>query len=76
MDVEGIQSGALIENVYVEALDSSKCLLFFHSENSNNSQWAIRELEYAFRKDKTIVPIKLDDSDYSPFLQFMDNLIY
>lgn len=69
IDVEGIQSGASIQNAIVEAIDASKCLLFFHSENSNNSRWAENELEYALRKDKTIVPIKMDDSDYSPSLQ-------
>lgn len=69
IDVEGIQSGASYKDSLVEAIDASKCLLFFHSENSNNSQWAEKELQYALHKDKTIVPIKLDESDYSPSLR-------
>lgn len=72
MGIEDIPGGRYGDAI-VEALDSSKCLLFFHSENRNDSQWAICELEYAFSKDKAIVPIKLDDSDISPFLHFRYN---
>lgn len=70
IDVEGIQSGALFGEKIIDAIDQSKCLLYFHSVNSNNSQWAERELMYALDKNKTIVPIRLDDSDYSPSLRF------
>lgn len=65
IDIEGIQSGAQYDRQIIDAIDQSKCLLYFHSANSNNSQWADKELSYAICKDMTIVPIKLDDTRFS-----------
>lgn len=70
IDVEGIQSGASIENTRINAIDTSKCMLFFHSESNNNSYWAENELRYAINKNKYVIPVKLDECPYSSSLMF------
>ena len=52
------------------AIEKSKCILFFSSESSNESKWAIREIEIALKSRKPIIPIKLDDAPYAREIYF------
>lgn len=47
-------------------LKEADCVLFFHSSYANNSQWVIREINFAIEIGKRVLPVKLDNADYSP----------
>lgn len=73
----GIASGGEVSNIIVDAIQQSKCLLFFSSVNSNNSEWASAEVAYATRNKIKILPIRLDDTRYSDKIIFdLVNLDY
>lgn len=65
IDMDGIASGFEYSNIIADAIRQSKCLLFFSSENSNNSIWAEHEVAFAINEKKRILPIKLDDAPYA-----------
>lgn len=77
MDAVGIESGDLFKKEIVQAIESSSVFLFFSSENSNASPWVIREVGVANHKHKRIIPVKLDNSQYSNEILFdLVNLDY
>lgn len=43
-------------------IENSKCLLFFNSEHSNQSEWALNELKLAIKSGIMVLPIILDNS--------------
>ena len=62
MDLEGIESG--VENFkrkIVPALDRCKIVLFFISSDSQKSEWTAKELGYAKRHGKRVVPLRVND---------------
>ena len=65
MDMDGIASGTVYPDVILSAIQQSKCLLFFSSEHSNNSEWATKEVEYAITRKVKVIPIRIDDAPYS-----------
>lgn len=65
IDVDGVYSGNNYKEVIVDAIDVSKAVIFVSSENSNNSINVIRELGYAVRQNKTIIPVLIDDAPYA-----------
>lgn len=65
IDKEGIYSGENYKEVIVDAIEVSKVVIFISSVNSNNSINVIREIGYAVRQKKTIIPVLLDDSQYA-----------
>ncbi len=60
IDWTGIESGSQFEDVIVRAIDSVDIVLFFISENSINSDYAKKEINYAYNTKKRVVPIVLD----------------
>lgn len=64
------ESGENFAEKIVSELKASDCVLFFHSSNTNESQWIVRELNYALSIGKQVVPLKLDDSELSDVLNF------
>lgn len=70
IDKDGIESGDAFKSVIVSAIERSSIFLFFSSEASNNSEWTIKEVNTAIYKKKTIIPIKLDNTEYSSSLPF------
>lgn len=70
MDEEGISSGDQFKKAIVEGLDNSKMMLFFSSSHSNKSVWTEKEIGYADRHKKRIIPIKLDGSAYNKSVDF------
>lgn len=65
IDQTGIYSGVNYKEVIVDAIDTAKVVLFLSSVDSNASINVIRELGYAVRQDKTIIPVMLDDTPYA-----------
>lgn len=65
IDKEGIFSGENYKEVIVDAIETSQAVIFVSSTHSNSSINVIRELGYAVKQRKTIIPILLDDTPYA-----------
>lgn len=65
IDKEGIFSGENYKEVIVDAIETAKAVLFVSSSNSNASINVIRELGYAVKQCRTIIPVLLDDTPYA-----------
>ncbi len=65
IDKEGIFSGENYKEVIVDAIETAKAVLFVSSVHSNASINVIRELGYAVKQRRTIIPIMLDDTPYA-----------
>jgi hypothetical protein len=51
--------------VIVDAIQIAKVVLFASSKSSNASNNVTKEIGYAAGQNKTIIPIKLDDTPYA-----------
>lgn len=69
-DEEGIYSGQAFVDIITEAIALSKAFVFISSKNSNHSKWTKSEILEAFDSDKTIIPFKIDDTEYDKSLKF------
>lgn len=69
-DVNGKYSGNNFKEVLVDAIETSKIMVFFSSVNSNQSSFVIKEISLAVAGNKKILPIKLDDSLYAKSVRF------
>ena len=65
IDKEGIFSGENYKEVIVDAIETAKAVIFVSSANSNASINVIRELGYAVKKCRTIIPLMLDDAPFA-----------
>lgn len=65
IDKEGIFSGENYKEVIVDAIETAKAVIFVSSVNSNASINVIRELGYAVKQRRRIIPIMLDDTPYA-----------
>ena len=65
IDKEGIYSSSNYKELIVDAIEISKVVIFISSANSNNSINVIREIGYAVNMNKSILPIKLDETPYA-----------
>lgn len=65
IDKEGIYSGENYKEVIVDAIETAKAVIFVSSVSSNASINVIRELGYAVKQRRTIIPIMLDDTPYA-----------
>lgn len=63
-DCKGLHCGAEFSTTIADAIKSSKLVIFFSSENSNKSDWTKGEILLARKLNKTILPIKIDKTDY------------
>lgn len=70
LDVDGMFSGVSYKKVIVDAIKSSKVLLFMSSENSNKSRNVVSEVSVAVEYGKKIIPIRLDMSLYSESIEY------
>lgn len=70
IDKDGIESGEAFKEVIVNAIESSSVLLFFSSENSNQSKWTTKEIGIATQLRTPIIPVKLDHSAFSKEILF------
>ena len=77
IDKDGIESGDAFKKVILKAIKSSRCLVFFSSENSNSSKWTAKEIGVAVKKEIPIIPVLFDKSDYNEEVEFdLVNLDY
>lgn len=51
-------------------IESAEAILFFYSENTENSTWVKHEIEFALSKRKSIVPVLLSEPKESCWLHF------
>ena len=65
IDNEGIFSGENYKEVIVDAIETAKAVIFVSSVNSNASINVIRELGYAVKQRRTIIPVMLDDTPFA-----------
>lgn len=70
IDRDGIYSGDQFKAIIVKAIKSSSLVVFVSSANSNASDWTVKEISYALKKGKTIIPVKLDDAEYDDSIDF------
>ncbi len=70
MDVDGIESGDEFKRKIASAIRKSNVFLFFSSAASNKSEWTVKEVNYAIKKNIHIIPIKLDDTEYNESVDF------
>ena len=69
-DITGKFSGNNFKEILVDAIDTSKIMVFLSSVNSNNSPFVIKEISLAVAGNKKILPIRLDDSPYAKSVRF------
>lgn len=65
IDTDGIFSGDNFKEVIVDAINVAKVVVFVSSAESNESRYVIREISYASKNSKTIVPVLLDDAPFA-----------
>lgn len=65
IDLDGIAAGMDFNETIIDAITKSKCFLFFHSENSSKSNWALNELLFAIDYGKKVLPIMVDHTPLS-----------
>ena len=70
IDREGIIGGEQFKIKIVRAIKSSALVVFFSSARSTASQWIIKEISYSTKKEKIIIPVKLDETEYAESIGF------
>ena len=61
LDMDELASGNFAQQI-IATIQESRNLLFFNSEYSNKSEWVGREIDFAVKNNKGIIPIRLDES--------------
>lgn len=70
IDREGVHHGNNFKVEIIEAIQTSKVLLFVSSVNSNKSPNTVKEVSIAEKYGKVVVPIRIDDSAYDKSLEY------
>lgn len=70
IDRESIHHGNNFKVEIIEAIQTSKVLLFISSINSNKSPNTVKEVSIAENYGKVIIPIRIDDSAYDISLEY------
>ena len=70
IDWTGIESGDEFEDRIISAIDSSDIVLFMLSDNSLSSEYARKEVHYAYNNKKRVVPVVLDGKALRGWFQF------
>lgn len=60
MDLDGIESGEDFVNVIISAIDNSDYFIFLLSNNSMVSKYTQKEITYAEKRGKKIIPLNID----------------
>ena len=76
IDLEGIESNAQFVAKIVGAIDESEIFLFMRSKEHNKitnleTDWTIREVNYALEEHKNIVIVNLDNTPMPKWFKFM-----
>ena len=70
IDRDGIDGGDQFKTKIVRAIKGSALVVFFSSANSNASKWTVKEISYSLKKEKPILPVKLDEAEYAESIDF------
>ncbi len=70
MDIDGIESGDEFKRKIVAAIRESNVFVFFSSVASNESEWTVKEVNYAIKRKIHIIPVKLDEAEYNESVDF------
>lgn len=65
IDREEILAGADFTEKIADAIENAKILVFVSSRNSNHTEWVAKEVFYAFKNGKAVIPFNLDDEPYN-----------
>lgn len=76
IDLDGIESDAQFANVIIKAINNAQIFLFmyshFHAEIEDyDTDWTIREINFAQRKKKRIVFVNIDGSPLTDWFELM-----
>ena len=76
IDIDGIESNAQFVAKIVRAIDVCDVFLFMRSKEHNNitnleTDWTIREVNYALEEQKNIVIVNLDNTPMPKWFKFM-----
>ena len=63
-DKKNLSPDNVLINQIVNAIERSQVFIYIHSHNGNISQWMRKEIDIAQQLKKTIIPLKLDSSNY------------
>lgn len=70
IDRESVHHGNNFKVEIIEAIQSSKVLIFVSSVNSNKSPNTVKEVSIAEKYGKVVIPIRIDDSAYDKSLEY------
>jgi hypothetical protein len=62
LDQTDIKAGESLSKAISSGLDESSHMIFIVSKNDKNSEWAHKELNTAFSKNKKIIPILINNA--------------
>lgn len=63
-------AGADYAQELTKRIDAAEAIIFFYSDNTENSTWVKREIEFSISRKKTIIPVLLTQPDESGWLHF------
>lgn len=69
IDKNGIFSSTNFKSMIEEALEKTIAVIFLSSENSNKSEYVKKEIGYAVKLNKPIIPIMIDQSPFGEGLR-------
>ena len=69
VDYEQLAGGDYAQKL-TKQIESADAILFFYSENTENSTWVKHEIEFALSKNKYVIPILLSEPEESSWLHF------
>lgn len=69
LDYEQLAGGDYAQEL-TKHIESADAILFFYSENTENSTWVKHEVEFSLSKNKSIIPVLLSKPEENSWLNF------
>jgi hypothetical protein len=69
VDYEQLAGGDYAQEL-TKQIESAEAILFFYSDNTENSTWVKHEIEYSLTKKKRVIPIILSEPESNSWLSF------
>jgi len=69
VDHEQLAGGDYAQEL-TKQIESAEAILFFYSENTENSTWVKHEIEFSLSKNKNIIPVLLSEPEENSWLNF------
>ena len=70
MAPESIPAGSDYGNEIANAIRTADFVVVMLSANSQSSKWVSKEVDFALKYDRTVIPFQLDDSELTPAFDF------